>query len=72
MKCPNCEYEYEWDWVDGIQEKIKGDDAFLYPSFSNDISLSHPDKYNQKNDLELVMCPKCGILFVTNILEYIK
>lgn len=58
MKCPNCKYEYEWDWIAGKRVFMKGDVDF--PELEIE---AHPFIINNENE-SVFVCRKCGVLFI--------
>lgn len=72
MKCPNCQYEYKWDIIDGKRATIKGKLEFIPLEFSNDITTFISVKYDNKQTLTIMICPECGILFIDDIKYWIE
>jgi len=69
MKCPNCEYEYEYEYIDGIPKTIKGKYDFPEAYLSNQISLNIDTNYDEIK-IKISTCPECNILFTTKDIKY--
>jgi len=67
MKCPNCQYEYKWDWIEGIHTIIKGKHKFRTLKLSNDIYPFFINKMFKNEATRISICPQCGTLFIEDI-----
>lgn len=63
MKCPHCEYQYGWNWINDEYKKSEGDLGDFY-SLSNSIQMTRSRAYYPDETAAVYACPSCGKLFI--------